>query len=155
MQFSKITEEILIKAGWYSGRKIDISNCLEYYQKRNLHINDTIEKFLEEFTGLKIVYPRYRDANFVDEFEINYEAAMYYPEDTREYFKLRTGEDLVPIGYIAGRHMTAFMSDTGKIYETDGDFLAKLGDDYISAFETLCHRKDREIIEDIYDDDDE
>lgn len=33
--------------------------------------------------------------------------------------------------------------------------MTKLGEDYIAALETLCHRKNRVEIDDIYDDDDE
>ena len=40
--------QALRKAGWYPGRRVDISNVLNYYQKQNVPLNAPSVSFYEE-----------------------------------------------------------------------------------------------------------
>lgn len=109
MKFTKLTEEILEKAGWYEGRDVDISEYLLRYKKNNIKINDKIEAFLKEFSGLKIVYPNYRLDDRDDDLEISNQYILYFEKETQEYYEERTGEYLVPIGAMCKRYLEVYM----------------------------------------------
>ncbi len=155
MKFSIETETLLKNFGWYAGRNIDITQYLEYYKKEGLKINEVIKDFLQEYGGIKIIYPHHKYENLTHDMEINPLESAPYKNDTREYYELRTGEYLVPIGNAMGRHMYVFMSFSGSIYITDSDYMMKLGDSYINSLETICKGNMGEEIEDIYDDEEE
>ena len=47
------TLEILKNAGWYEGRKTDISRLISKYQKEGLTLSDAQIDFMQEFGGIK------------------------------------------------------------------------------------------------------
>ena len=44
--------QALRKAGWYDGRKTEISSVLTYYKKWNIELNDYVIHFFEEYYGI-------------------------------------------------------------------------------------------------------
>ena len=46
--------EVLKKAGWYEGRKIDITENVKFLEERGFEVLDKAKKFMEEFGELKI-----------------------------------------------------------------------------------------------------
>lgn len=44
--------QALIKAGWYDGRKAEISSVLSYYKKRNIKLSEQVIHFFEEYYGI-------------------------------------------------------------------------------------------------------
>lgn len=58
---SERTYYLLKKAGWYQGRKIDISKCLKILALQNIILTAAQQDFLREFGGL---YFRFEDNNY-------------------------------------------------------------------------------------------
>ena len=44
--------QALRKAGWYDGRKTEISSVLTYYKKWNIELNEDVIHFFEEYYGI-------------------------------------------------------------------------------------------------------
>lgn len=44
--------QALRKAGWYDGRKTEISSVLTYYKKWNIELNEYVIHFFEEYYGI-------------------------------------------------------------------------------------------------------
>ena len=51
----QIAEQQLRKAGWYPGRKVDISDQIEYWESLGYQTFDAAVKFMEEFGKLHII----------------------------------------------------------------------------------------------------
>ncbi|PEA81595.1 hypothetical protein COL60_24935, partial [Bacillus pseudomycoides] len=54
MKISNKTIEELKKAGWYEGRKIDISENVKFLEERGFEVFESAKKFMEEFGELRI-----------------------------------------------------------------------------------------------------
>lgn len=52
---NKIAEQQLRKAGWYEGRKIDVSHFEKRFSEQGFDFFPAARRFLEEFGDLKIV----------------------------------------------------------------------------------------------------
>ncbi len=51
------TKKLLKKAGWYEGRKIDITKQIEYLEKSGYKVFEAARNFMEEFgAGIINVY---------------------------------------------------------------------------------------------------
>lgn len=44
--------QVLRKAGWFYGRRVDISSVLDYYQKRNIELSPQAISFFQEYYGI-------------------------------------------------------------------------------------------------------
>ena len=56
MDVSEKTLEILKEAGWYEGRKIDITEMVSDLEKNGFVVFDTARRFMEEFGRLNVEY---------------------------------------------------------------------------------------------------
>lgn len=54
MKISNKKIEELKKAGWYEGRKIDISENVKFLEERGFEVFESAKKFMEEFGELRI-----------------------------------------------------------------------------------------------------
>ncbi len=45
--------QMLQKAGWFPGRKVDVSHVIKYYQNRNIKLSDKAIHFFEEYYNIK------------------------------------------------------------------------------------------------------
>ncbi|WP_180230678.1 SUKH-3 domain-containing protein, partial [Bacillus pseudomycoides] len=54
MEISNKTIEGLKKAGWYEGRKIDISENVKFLEERGFEVFESAKKIMEEFGELRI-----------------------------------------------------------------------------------------------------
>ncbi len=51
---NQIAEQQLRKSGWYPGRKVDISDQIEFWESHGYQTFDAAVKFMEEFGKLHI-----------------------------------------------------------------------------------------------------
>lgn len=142
-RFSKKVLEMLMRAGWYEGRKIDITEQLKYYQECGFEIFDIIPKFLEEFDQL--YFKKYDVFQIEKRYELreeDYKPRAYTCFDSKKprfftQYEYHTGieqcqaistlvkERCVPIGK-DNVNNTIFLTESGKIY-SKGYFLKRLG----------------------------
>lgn len=99
------TYYLLKKAGWYQGRKIDISKGLEELALRNIKLTAAQQDFLREFGGL---YFRFEDNNY----DIEIYSAEQLTEDDEVLFE---DENIITVGI---KMSDTFGLDTnGILYE--------------------------------------
>ena len=56
--FEANVKEILVRAGWFENRKIDITDYVKILESAGYEVFDAARKFLEEFGELNII-PKY------------------------------------------------------------------------------------------------
>lgn len=44
---------MLKQAGWFPGRKVDVSDVIKYYENRNIKLSDKAIHFFEEYYGIE------------------------------------------------------------------------------------------------------
>ncbi len=129
--------QALKKAGWYDGRKTDISDVIEYYSKRNITLFPKAAAFFEEFRGIdKGWYVKTENPNFCPDFffqlfpypasystevrDYMYDDADYrIPSEDYEGAMAAAGENIVMVGEI-GYYYPArvWISDSETLYCT-------------------------------------
>ena len=139
MEEEKQVLKILKAAGWYEGRKIDISEQLKLYEECGFEVFDILSRFLEEFDGLHFddirTYEENREADYYSNkeivkrncFDIRYllgwdlEGLENSPESKRKIVNRYRGikghinEKYVPIGHTGQMEYRLYLTETGKI----------------------------------------
>ncbi|WFD08958.1 SUKH-3 domain-containing protein [Tepidibacter hydrothermalis] len=117
------TKRVLKKAGWYEGRKIDISEHIKFLQNMGYEVFDALKKFLEEYGDLKIVleYEPFDE----DDDENTMEYSTYIKDIIGPYKKninqdKKVGEKTIPIAEIANGEILAYISESGEFYTYEG-----------------------------------
>lgn len=130
----------LKKAGWYEGRKVDISLVREIYKQAGLELFSKAEKFFEEFTGITIKFwfggQQYYHEYTIGDSEVNFFHNLR-PEEIQKYLKFRYDESIKRFEEIGERVLQIgsagyqfFMGESGKFYVTlPPDHLFCIGDD--------------------------
>lgn len=158
-RFPKEVLETLMRAGWYEGRKIDVTEQLKRYEACGFEIFDALPKFLEEFD--KLYFCKYRTFNEYKKemLKNNYsshipnrdyfdaEKAMYIDKEeydtpekvkaiinNRQYTRIakELKERFVPIGQA---YIDLYLTESGKIYMDVGPFI-RLG---MTVEESITH----------------
>lgn len=131
MLVGKNTLEILEQAGWYEGRKIDISGIEENLKSIGYKLSEEAREFLREFGKLTIIDNDKRmhstDESFGD----------YFKHSKFKWVENYAGENMVLVGEIYDGNMLLFISDSGKVCSETG----KLGDNGLEAFDRLLSGK--------------
>ena len=122
----KVTEDRLIKVGWYEGRKIDISGMKKSYQKAGLIMPKNVEKFLSIY-GMLV----FKDSSRKEDLEFIPEKALGCNLD-KEYFEELLGEyninDMVyPIGVSCRENLTVLMTEEEVFYCFTDGYLERVG----------------------------
>jgi hypothetical protein len=93
-------KEILRAAGWFEGRRIDISPIKQFLQEYGFSVFPTAVEFLGEFHGLKkLVLPK-GGLSFVH-FDV-WEEMAYVEEDDKSYLFGLVAEPICPVGHGGG-----------------------------------------------------
>ncbi|MEE1124669.1 MAG: SUKH-3 domain-containing protein [Acutalibacteraceae bacterium] len=152
-RFSEKTLEMLLRAGWYEGRKIDVTQQLERYKNCGFETFDILTKFLEEFD--KLYFKKYDVFKTEQRYELRgdkYNAKPYSCFDATKNRKItqyeyHTGVDLcqsiqrtvkercVPIGQDQSNN-TIFLTESGQIY-LNGHFPKRLGSNIAEGINAL------------------
>lgn len=128
LRFDTAVISALKKAGWYEGRKLDITEKVKRLEALGYEVFEEAKLFLEEFDDLKMLqeapyydndeeYPRYNRFNvswFLDYLE------KESPED-REWIienqltEPKAKEKTIPIGELSDGYMYLFITESGRI----------------------------------------
>lgn len=121
---NQIAEQQLRKAGWYPGRKVDISDQIEFWESHGYQTFDAAVKFMEEFGKLHIVnkyiftlmnsYHEERHTTYVTEI-----LEFYDEYDERDKFEFNlcglTKEKILPVIKFDGGAYD-FIGESGVFY---------------------------------------
>lgn len=152
-RFSRYTEKLLRKSGWYPGRKADI-DFVEVLRDWLWVPNAPAMEFLNEFGGLVLHVPSsvisrklnlyFGDMPYI--FEIS-----SYNEGGYDDRKSILG-NICPIGYSDRSLLEIFISDNGLVYESDvyierlGGHIIKCGNNTTEAIEYFCRARRGEVV---------
>lgn len=117
-RFSKFTENILRKAGWFPGRNMPetVTNWKAELQKTdNKEMFAEAEKILLEFGRLKIKQGSANNPNTRSYFEIN-PSLVVYEGDRFEDFEKVLETTLYPLGEAESGHVFLAVSEDGRIF---------------------------------------
>lgn len=121
--------DILSKAGWFEGRKSDISDYMQWFADEGYDPPLRIVDFLHEFGGLELHIPFHRK-HHVERF---FHTVLFDPEENGFEFEFINkyndflNVSLYPIG-VSSVVPDVFMDQNGGFYLMYGDIGTKCGD---------------------------
>lgn len=141
---NQIAEQQLRKAGWYEGRKIDVSHFEKRFSEQGFDFFPAARRFLEEFGDLKIVdkldwgdiEPGCIGIN-KSSTELSY--LNSYTFSRCDTFIENVGQKVVPAAIIDYMNIEIFISEDGKFYEhpncySDGGLRAENSDQFWNEY---------------------
>lgn len=126
------TSKFLKKAGWYNGRKIDVSPLISYYAKDGTPLTDKQIAFLEEFGKVKGLDQRGHSFEiYIDSKYTRYlKGRKPTPTDLTSYNNLnliayRESVDLLCVGSISNLVIPIWISSDGRLFTDQGKQLGR------------------------------
>jgi hypothetical protein len=139
MEISKKTIEVLKNSGWYEGRKIDITENLEFLKERGFEVFESARKFMEEFGELKINVEKNRKdgttkiskhSTCIKE-TVGVLNSLHFGLD--EY----VNEKVMLVGSLYNFEINLYTSESGRIFKSIG----WAGDSVWEAFDNIINEK--------------
>lgn len=129
-------DNLLKQAGYFEGRRVDISDILQMYEESGYHYNAKQEAFMEKYACLEIHYshPIWKQDMLLRLNPI--EAQRAVTMDVVEEYNGFLQDDLLIIGDIEKENMTLFLSEKGFYFAGYDDCLINWGEN----FETMLSR---------------
>ncbi|WP_242218086.1 SUKH-3 domain-containing protein [Bacillus cereus group sp. BfR-BA-01380] len=140
MEISNKTIEELKKAGWYEGRKIDISENIKFLEERGFEVFESAKKFMEEFGELQFnVESIWPDGVTKDISEHTTCIKEVIGVLNSSFFGLEDyiDEKVIPIGSLSDFGLNLYISESGRIFEAMG----WAGDTALEAFDNIILEK--------------
>lgn len=123
-------QEILIKSGWYQGRKIDVSNWINELTKEGYKFSAYANDLLEEIGGLCICPERIKfGKTYPGDADFNAYSAGSGEFDRLEIFEMLSKEPLFPLGMVFGQWFL-YVGESKKVYMGDVNQLFLLGNSF-------------------------
>ena len=110
------SKEILKEAGWYEGRKIDLTDILEVYNKNNVEVFPKAKEFLEEFGDIIIK----DDGRPYHVFDIKRLFRRRYRPMLAEELSILFNEKVIRLGDCSGYIYSVYITESGRIYNDFG-----------------------------------
>ena len=132
-RFNKNVTKKLQQAGWYSGRRVNISPKLKLMTEAGYTISDSMTNFLLEFDGLSLTY-----SNGDNPFDL----ITYIVDFHTVQCAIRSAlidENAIPVGSFSNSNFLIIISDDNKMYCYDEfENVYKIGDYYDEGIEFIC-----------------
>jgi hypothetical protein len=137
-QYYKSFENFLFQNGWYSDRKIDITQAKKYIEKEFGYIFNKYIIFMEQFGNLKFIL------------KDGYGTVIRIPlickccvdaDIAQQYQTLYTKSLLLPIGTMSGENNDLLIDENGIFYAVNGQFVKAYGDDFLSVLNDIYNQK--------------
>ncbi|MEN1939266.1 SUKH-3 domain-containing protein [Paenibacillus sp. 102] len=135
MEISNKTIEELKKAGWYEGRKIDISETVKFLEERGFEVFESAKKFIEKFGELRINVETIRSdgskkiskhTTCVKEVIGVLDSSCFGLEDYID-------EKVSPVGSLNDFGLNLYISESGRLFKSTG----WVGDNALEAFDNI------------------
>lgn len=135
----------LKQAGYFEGRKIDITDILKMYEEYGYHYNVKQEEFIEKYAYLEIHYnhPIWKQDMLLrlDPIEAQRAITMDIVEEYNEFLQ----DDLLVIGDIEKENLTLFLSKKGFYFAGYDDCLINWGDNFETMFNKIISGEKGEL----------
>lgn len=135
-ELSKTTQKLLERAGWFPGRRIDISRYEEVLRTSRSPVHECVREFLSEFGGLHVeTLKKGRDFHA----DPCLAASEFYIDDEGlSEYNITVGAALCCVGVASRAHMMLLMDQSGRMYGVVDDLIYVIGDTPHAALELLC-----------------
>ncbi|WP_459500869.1 SUKH-3 domain-containing protein [Bacillus sp. C1] len=140
MEISNKAIEELKKAGWYEGRKIDISENVKFLEEKGFEVFESAKKFMEEFGELRFNVERVwpdgvtkdisKHTTCIKEVLGVLDSSCFGLEDYID-------DKVIPIGSLYNFELNLFISESGRLFESMG----WIGDNALEALDNLILEK--------------
>lgn len=139
MEISNKTIEELKKAGWYEGRKIDISENVKSLEERGFEIFESAKKFMEEFGELRINVEKIwsdgskkisKHTTCIKEVIGVLDSSCFGLDDFID-------DKVIPIGSLYDFGLNLYISESGRIFESTG----WAGENALEALDNIFREK--------------
>ena len=133
---------ILENAGWYPGRKIDISYMLESLRREGFHLpNATVKEVLEEFGNIKLLFNK--PDGTASSFQINIDVAIRnLSSEIVSCYELIVHEKLVPCGVLEFGSALFLMSYSGKGFMAYEEQFYQIGNSFVESLSAIVFQRD-------------
>lgn len=139
MEISNKTIEVLKNSGWYEGRKIDITENLEFLKERGFEVFESARKFMEEFGELKINVEKNRKdgTTKVSKHSTCIKETIGVLKASNFGLDRYTREKAMLIGSLYNFEINLYISESGRIFDSMGWD----GDSVWEAFDNIINEK--------------
>ncbi|PEE40905.1 SUKH-3 domain-containing protein [Bacillus pseudomycoides] len=121
MGISNKTIEELKKAGWYEGRKIDISENVKFLEERGFEVFESATKFMEEFGELQFnVESIWPDGLVISKHTTCIKEVIGVLDSSCFGLENFIDDKVIPIGSLYNFEIDLYISESGRIFESTG-----------------------------------
>ncbi|KMQ16995.1 SUKH-3 domain-containing protein [Bacillus mycoides] len=139
MGISNKTIEELKKAGWYEGRKIDISENVKFLEERGFEVFESAKKFMEEFGELRINVEKIRSdgSKKISKHTTCIKEVIGVLDSSCFGLENFIDDKVIPIGSLYDFEINLYISESGRIFEATG----WAGDTVLEALDNIILEK--------------
>ncbi|WP_242227416.1 SUKH-3 domain-containing protein [Bacillus cereus group sp. BfR-BA-01315] len=138
MGISNKTIEELKKAGWYEGRKIDISENVKFFEERGFEVFESAKKFMEEFGELRInVEKIWPDGLVISKHTTCIKEVIGVLDSSCFGLENFIDDKVIPIGSLYNFEIDLYISESGRIFESTG----WAGENALEALDNIFREK--------------
>ncbi|HDR7601879.1 TPA: SUKH-3 domain-containing protein [Bacillus mycoides] len=142
MGISNKTIEELKKAGWYEGRKIDISENVKFLEERGFEVFESAKKFMEEFGELRInVEKIWPDGLVISKHTTCIKEVIGVLDSSCFGLENFIDDKVIPIGSLYNFEIDLYISESGRMFKSIG----WVGDNVLEALENVILEKETVI----------
>ena len=135
VQFSEKAERLLRGAGWYPGRKTDISGIEEEFQEIGCDLFPVAREFLEELAFLEIVYIFDTQRSLTGLVHFDPIRASGWYERVEEVYARTIGRPLCIIGELG--QDVLMMDPEGRVYNGFEEYLYLMNQTWVEALNNM------------------
>ena len=136
-------KDILIKSGWYEGRKIDSSEINLFWKQNYGYSFIKAVNFFEEFGDLELKIKKYNKydciINTMPESRI---LSPYVIESCNYYLNTR----LLPVGFIYGDNNFLLINEYGKLFQHIDEYISKYDNNFPNLVFDFINGKTDDLI---------
>ncbi|MED1093683.1 SUKH-3 domain-containing protein [Bacillus paramycoides] len=139
MEISNKTIEELKKAGWYEGRKIDISENVKFLEERGFEVFESAKKFMEEFGELQFNVEKIRSdgSKKISKHTTCIKEVIGVLDSLCFGLENFIDDKVIPVGSLYNFEIDLYISESGRIFEATG----WAGDTVLEAFDNIILEK--------------
>ncbi|WP_242218069.1 SUKH-3 domain-containing protein [Bacillus cereus group sp. BfR-BA-01380] len=139
MEISNKAIEELKKAGWYEGRKIDISENVKFLEERGFEVFESAKKFMEEFGELRInVEKIWSDGSkAISEHTTCIKEVIGVLDSSCFGLEDYIDDKVIPVGSLYDFGVNLYISESGRIFKSTG----WAGDNALEALDHIILEK--------------
>jgi hypothetical protein len=132
-------EKYLIQSGWYTGRKVDISNCIQSFKEDNILLTKSAVSFIEEYYKLNIQIIAEFEKLKGHVLEIDMNSHSYIDPEFLEKFNQHYNKNLITVGLCPNYALILLIDEYGKFYGANDQLIAVIGNTFEEVLENMIH----------------